>query len=508
MIKKLLALLLALCLMTGGFTLVALAADGDSDLVLIFEENFEEYQKDVNVSSTLMPNFFVCDANSIGDGIIHVQEATDGNLYLKSHVFTQIYSATPIVGAYELSLDIFVAQGTKQTGVFIRAPKTNAAYYEADQYPETSVCQAGLFLYTRGDKLGVNVKTYDATADKNAFLQNNTVEFPLPAGTAHPYTLRVVDANNEIQIYVNGTLMCRVTYADPGKTYAKHESTGKFYGSAKLFDAQGNEKGSYTDPLLSSDGSYVGWTTRVADMVVDNISVKAEAAYQALLAINKLPSKVTEKNIEDVKELAATAKKYGIYLVAGSIPETDGGKLYNTAFVFDPEGKRIARHRKMHLFDIAVDGGQHFKESDTLTAGRDVTVFDTEFGKIGLCICYDIRFPELARLMALAGARAILVPAAFNMTTGPAHWELTFRARALDNQVFYFGTSPSRDLSASYHAWGHTIAVDPWGKVLAQMEEGPGMQTVEVCLDQVEPVRLQLPLLAHRRTDLYDVTRI
>ncbi|MBP3571207.1 MAG: PT domain-containing protein [Clostridia bacterium] len=309
MIKKLLALLLALCLMTGGFTLVALAADGDSDLVLIFEENFEEYQKDVNVSSTLMPNFFVCDANSIGDGIIHVQEATDGNLYLKSHVFTQIYSATPIVGAYELSLDIFVAQGTKQTGVFIRAPKTNAAYYEADQYPETSVCQAGLFLYTRGDKLGVNVKTYDATADKNAFLQNNTVEFPLPAGTAHPYTLRVVDANNEIQIYVNGTLMCRVTYADPGKTYAKHESTGKFYGSAKLFDAQGNEKGSYTDPLLSSDGSYVGWTTRVADMVVDNISVKAEAAYQALLAINKLPSKVTEKNIEDVKELAATARE-------------------------------------------------------------------------------------------------------------------------------------------------------------------------------------------------------
>ena len=309
MIKKLLALLLALCLMSGGLTLVALAADGDGDLILIFEENFEEYQKDVNVSSTLMPNFFVCDANSIGDGIIHVQEATDGNLYLKSHVFTQIYSATPIVGAYELSLDIFVAQGTKQTGVFIRAPKTNAAYYEADQYPETSVCQAGLFLYTRGDKLGVNVKTYDATADKNAFLQNNTVEFPLPAGTAHPYTLRVVDANNEIQIYVNGTLMCRVTYADPGKTYAKHESTGKFYGSAKLFDAQGNEKGSYTDPLLSSDGSYVGWTTRVADMVVDNISVKAEAAYQALLAINKLPSKVTEKNIEDVKELAATARE-------------------------------------------------------------------------------------------------------------------------------------------------------------------------------------------------------
>ena len=206
---------------------------------------------------------------------------------------------------------------------------------------------------------------------------------------------------------------------------------------------------------------------------------------------------------------AQLARQYGVYLSAGSMPELgEDGRIYNTAYVFDRQGRQIARHRKMHLFDIAVDGGQHFKESDTLTAGQDVTVFDTEFGKIGLCICYDIRFPELARLMALAGARAILVPAAFNMTTGPAHWELTFRARALDNQMFYFGTSPSRDLSASYHAWGHTIAVDPWGSVIAQMEEGPDMQTVEVCLDQVEPVRRQLPLLAHRRTDLYDVTRI
>ena len=114
MIKKLLAFLLALCLMTGGFTLVALAADGDSDLVVIFEENFEEYEKDVNVSSTLMPDFFVNDANAIGDGYIKVLEATDGNLYLQSHVFTQIYSATPIVGAYEFSLDIHEAQGKVQ----------------------------------------------------------------------------------------------------------------------------------------------------------------------------------------------------------------------------------------------------------------------------------------------------------------------------------------------------------------------------------------------------------
>ena len=106
MIKKLLALLMTLCLMAGCLTLIAFAAPGEDELLLIFEENFEEYQKDVNASSTLMPNFFVCDANSIGDGVISVQEANSGNLYLWSHVFSQVYSATPMVGAYEFSLDI------------------------------------------------------------------------------------------------------------------------------------------------------------------------------------------------------------------------------------------------------------------------------------------------------------------------------------------------------------------------------------------------------------------
>lgn len=308
MIKKLLALLLALCLMTGGFTLVALAADGDGDLILIFEENFEEYQKDVNVSSTLMPDFFVCDANSIGDGYIKVQEAASGNLYLQSHVFSQVYSATPIVGAYDFSLDIHEAQGKAQTGVFIRAPKTNAAYYEADGHPDTSTCHAGLFLYAHGSDLGVNVKTYDEKASGTAYLQNNTVTFPLPEGASYPYTVRVVDTASEISIFVNGTLICRVTFTDPGQVYGSHESEGKFFGSAKLFDAEGKELASYASPLLSSDGSYIGWTTRAANMSVDNITVKVEAAYQTLLAINKLPSKVTEKNMEEAKEIAAEAR--------------------------------------------------------------------------------------------------------------------------------------------------------------------------------------------------------
>lgn len=202
--------------------------------------------------------------------------------------------------------------------------------------------------------------------------------------------------------------------------------------------------------------------------------------------------------------LSAMAKEFGIYLSAGSVPEKDeAGHIYNTAYVFDRQGRQIARHRKMHLFDIEVEGGQSFKESDTLTAGDQVTVFDTEFGKMGLCICFDFRFPELARLMVLEGAEIIVVPAAFNMTTGPAHWEILFRTRAMDNQVFTLGTAPARDASSGYTSWGHTIAVSPWGDILGQLKEKEGCMIQILDLDRVRKVRQEIPLLKNRRTDIY-----
>ncbi|MBQ1409954.1 MAG: carbon-nitrogen hydrolase family protein [Oscillospiraceae bacterium] len=206
--------------------------------------------------------------------------------------------------------------------------------------------------------------------------------------------------------------------------------------------------------------------------------------------------------------LSELAAAHGIWLSGGSIAEREGGKVYNTAYVFDRTGKEAARHRKMHLFDIQITGGQHFLESQTLTAGNEVTVFDTEFCRMGLCICYDLRFPELARLMVDRGAKLILVPAAFNMTTGPAHWELLFRQRAVDNQVFCIGTSPARDEAASYHAWGHSIVTDPWGRVVTQMDAEEALRVVELDLDLVEQIRAELPLLAHRRTDLYRLVQI
>jgi len=206
---------------------------------------------------------------------------------------------------------------------------------------------------------------------------------------------------------------------------------------------------------------------------------------------------------ETTKHLANLARTLGLFLVGGSIPELSDDLLYNTSVVFNPLGKIIARHRKAHLFDVRVKNGIEFTESLVLSPGNTATLFETPWGKIGLEICYDIRFPELTRKMAKDGARLVIVPAAFNMTTGPLHWELLFRSRALDNQIFMLGASPARDLQSSYIAYGHSLAVNPWGKVLAQLNERPGILMVELDLTQVEEVREALPVWKQRREELY-----
>lgn len=209
------------------------------------------------------------------------------------------------------------------------------------------------------------------------------------------------------------------------------------------------------------------------------------------------------------QQFSEYANQYGIYLIGGSMPEKDAeGKVYNTSYIFDRQGKQIGKHRKVHLFDIDVTGGQTFKESDTLTAGDHDTVFDTEFGRMGVILCFDIRFPELARMMVNDGAKAIFVPAAFNMTTGPAHWELSFRTRALDNQIYMIGCAPMRDESAGYISWGHSIVTDPWGRVIDMLDEKEGVLLTELDLDYEEQVREELPLLKSRRKDMYRLEKL
>lgn len=204
-----------------------------------------------------------------------------------------------------------------------------------------------------------------------------------------------------------------------------------------------------------------------------------------------------------VEFLSKLAAEHGIYLIGGSIPELDGEKVYNTSFCFDRKGNMIGRHRKVHLFDVDVKGGIRFMESDTLTAGEELTVLDTEFGKIGVAICYDVRFPEWSRKMALAGAQLIILPAAFNLTTGPVHWDLLMKSRALDNQVYFAANSPARDENGIFVAYGNSCIVNPWGEFDAHADEKETIIYGDIDLDYVEAVRQQLPLLKHRREELY-----
>ncbi|KAM4044409.1 omega-amidase NIT2 [Anomaloglossus baeobatrachus] len=208
---------------------------------------------------------------------------------------------------------------------------------------------------------------------------------------------------------------------------------------------------------------------------------------------------------QSTQMLSDIAKECGIYLIGGSIPEEDSGKLYNTCTVFGPDGKLLLKHRKIHLFDIDVPGKIRFQESETLTPGDSLSVFDTPFCKIGVGICYDMRFAELAQIYTKKGCQLLVYPGAFNMTTGPAHWELLQRARALDNQVYVATASPARDDKASYVAWGHSTVVSPWGEVIVKAGAEETTISADIDLQYLAGIRQQIPIHTQQRHDLYSV---
>ena len=250
---------------------------------------------------------------------------------------------------------------------------------------------------------------------------------------------------------------------------------------------------------------------KASEMII--ISVKKNADFIILPEMFNCPysndkfieySEYEEKS-QTLATISQLAKNNNIYILAGSIPEKENEQLYNTSYLFDKTGTIIAKHRKMHLFDIDVKDKISFKESDVLTAGDNVTVVDTDFGKIGIGICYDIRFPELARLMVDKGALILFYPGAFNMATGPAHWELLFRSRALDNQAYCVGVAQALNEDASYHSYGHSIATSPWGEVLSQGDEKEQVIICDVDLSEIKKIREELPLLKNKREDLYEI---
>ncbi len=216
--------------------------------------------------------------------------------------------------------------------------------------------------------------------------------------------------------------------------------------------------------------------------------------FQTPYETSLFPIYAEEKGEMSYQALSAMARENALTLVGGSIAELEDGRVYNTSFVFNPKGEEIARHRKVHLFDIDIPNGQYFKESDTLSAGKELTLFETDFGRIGLGICFDVRFSDFAQKMVEAGARVLIYPAAFNPTTGPKHWELLFRSRANDNQVYTVGVSSIPSQKEGYQAYGHSLVVNPWGEVILEMgtDEGVGYATLDS--DLIDEVRGAIPL--------------
>lgn len=221
-------------------------------------------------------------------------------------------------------------------------------------------------------------------------------------------------------------------------------------------------------------------------------------------------AEVIEQDSPSYKVLSNLASKLKIILVGGSIPELEPktNKIYNTSMVFDQNGALIATHRKAHLFDIDIPNGITFKESDSLTGGEKATTVETSYGKFGLGICYDMRFPELAMISARQGAFAMIYPGAFNTVTGPLHWSLLARSRAIDNQIYTLLCSPARNMDSDYHAYGHSMVVNPRGDVIAEAGEGEEVIYADLDPKEIETFREGIPITKQRRFDIYkDVSK-
>jgi deaminated glutathione amidase len=207
---------------------------------------------------------------------------------------------------------------------------------------------------------------------------------------------------------------------------------------------------------------------------------------------------------------ATIAKEHGVWLVAGSFVELSGGRRYNSSCLVSPEGTTVACYRKIHLFDVDVPGAVS-RESDAVAAGNrtviaSVTSSDARPVPVGLSVCYDLRFPELYRTLTLSGALVVTVPSAFAAATGELHWDLLVRTRAVENQIFMIAAGQYGKLEGGFETYGHSMIVDPWGQVIAEVGEGPGFALADLDLTAQQDARSTLPCLTHRRPAAYRKT--
>jgi predicted amidohydrolase len=203
---------------------------------------------------------------------------------------------------------------------------------------------------------------------------------------------------------------------------------------------------------------------------------------------------------------AAVARELGIWLLAGSIHENilDGDRTYNTSVLFDRSGEEVARYRKLHLYDVQIPGRVDALESASIAPGHDIVTADVEGHKAGLTICYDIRFPELYRELAIRGAEIVFLPAAFMLFTGKDHWEPLIRARAIENQCFMLAAGQQGMDKNGRATYGRSMIVDPWGTILATAQDGNGFAIADLDFDRLAKIRSELPSLANRRKEVFE----
>ncbi len=212
-----------------------------------------------------------------------------------------------------------------------------------------------------------------------------------------------------------------------------------------------------------------------------------------------VPGPVTDR-------LAAVAAARGMWVLGGSVLERDGEHVFNTSPLFDRSGELVARYRKIHLFDVELPGQPPFRESATFTPGDQLITFETDQARVGLSICYDLRFPELYRGLMALGAEVLLVPAQFQFETGKDHWHVLLRARAIEDQCFVVAAGqwgPFGDGEGGRRSYGHSLVADPWGRILVEApEEGSGVWFADLDLGELRRIRQRLPALQHRRLGL------
>lgn len=199
--------------------------------------------------------------------------------------------------------------------------------------------------------------------------------------------------------------------------------------------------------------------------------------------------------------LAEAARRHKVWLVGGTVPLTTENpeKCRSACLVFNSEGERVARYDKIHLFDVELNNSEAYTESATIEAGDKVVVVDTPFGRMGLAICYDLRFPELFRQLSDKGAQILVVPSSFTALTGSVHWEVLVRARAIENQAYVLAAAQGGFHANGRETYGDSMIVDPWGRVSNRLSRGPGVVLSEIDLDLLAGIRKNLPSLKHRR---------